>query len=327
MVDGQGNVTKAFYRKLERDEEEGTRCPTSYDLFKLFTSKYPMAPDVVEDSQRNPMTITRRFHRFLVDKVDATPDMIERATKEKDVIITDYIGERWDAPPVKGIKGIFNLIAYKEQGQIKLFSRQHSCFCSSCIKNDFHRCDYIPTSGPLREEQVKKLPFKEPALPKKTSCDETKRINFFKGPLPLSSETNIVVAIASEKKDVNDEPFQLGLMTKKMKESKRDSEIEYEINGLRMKKTIKKGTWCITIKLMYCQNVNENVYYIPSKSKEIKIPIQDVYIPIDNDELTRENYLVCRMNNKVIGGSQVFNTYTIADDCLEILRKDMTNDL
>ena len=89
MVDGQGNVTKAFYRKLERDEEEGTRCPTSYDLFKLFTSKYPMAPDVVEDSQRNPMTITRRFHRFLVDKVDATPDMIERATKEKDVIISE----------------------------------------------------------------------------------------------------------------------------------------------------------------------------------------------------------------------------------------------
>ena len=112
-----------------------------------------------------------------------------------------------------------------------------------------------------------------------------------------------------------------------MKESVRDSEIEYEINGLRMKKTIKKGTWCITIKLMYCQNVNENVYYIPSKSREIKIPVQDVYIPIDNDELTRENYLVCRMNNKVIGGSQVLNTYTIADDCLEILRKDMTNDL
>ena len=39
MVDGQGNVTKAFYRKLERSEEEGTRCPTSNDLFKLFTSK------------------------------------------------------------------------------------------------------------------------------------------------------------------------------------------------------------------------------------------------------------------------------------------------
>jgi hypothetical protein len=79
MVDGQGNVTKAFYRKLERSEEEGTRCPTTYDLFKLFTSKYPMTPEVVEDQQRNPMTITRRFHRFLVDKVDGTPTMIERA--------------------------------------------------------------------------------------------------------------------------------------------------------------------------------------------------------------------------------------------------------
>ena len=29
MVDGQGNLTKAFYRRLEKSEEEGTRCPTS----------------------------------------------------------------------------------------------------------------------------------------------------------------------------------------------------------------------------------------------------------------------------------------------------------
>jgi hypothetical protein len=63
-----------------------------------------MTPEVVEDQQRNPMTITRRFHRFLVDKVDATPEMIGRARKCNDVIITDYIGERWDAPLLKGGK-------------------------------------------------------------------------------------------------------------------------------------------------------------------------------------------------------------------------------
>jgi hypothetical protein len=78
-VDGQGNVEKASYRKLKRSEEEGTRCPTTYDLFKLFTSEYQMTPEVVEDQLRNPMTITRRFHRFLVHKVDATPEMMERA--------------------------------------------------------------------------------------------------------------------------------------------------------------------------------------------------------------------------------------------------------
>lgn len=38
MVDGQGNVTKALYRRLEKSEEEGTRCPTTYDLFQLFST-------------------------------------------------------------------------------------------------------------------------------------------------------------------------------------------------------------------------------------------------------------------------------------------------
>ena len=51
MVDGQGNVTKAFYRKLERSEKEGTRCQTTYQLFLLFVTKYPLTPGVVEDSK------------------------------------------------------------------------------------------------------------------------------------------------------------------------------------------------------------------------------------------------------------------------------------
>ena len=85
----------------------------------------------------------------------------------------------------------------------------------------------------------------------------------------------------------------LGLMTKQIKESKRDLESEYTMNSVRIKTTIKKGTWCITLKLMYCQNVNDNEFYIPVKSKEIKIPLQVVYYPVEDSELTRENYLVC----------------------------------
>ena len=327
MVDGQGNVTKAFYRKLERSEEEGTRCSTSFDLFKLFTSRYKMTPDAVDNLQRNPMTITRRFHRFIVDKTDATPEMVERAKHEKDVIITDYLGERWDAPPVKGIKGIFNLIAYKEEGQIKMFSRQHSCFCIRCIANDFKRCEYSAISGQLREEQVKKLPFKENTLPKSYSSDDIKKINFFKGALPSNSGANIIVAIPCEKKDISDEPFVLGLMTKIIKESQRDIESEYSINSVRMKTTIKKGTWCITLKLMYCQNVNENDFYIPVRSKEIKIPLHDIYYPVDDSEFTRENYLQCCTQTKILGGNQVSNIYTVDNDCLDKLRKSLTDDL
>lgn len=327
MVDGQGNVTKTFYRRLERSEEEGTRCPTSYDLFKLFTSRYKMTPDAVEDLQRNPMTITKRFHRFVVDKTDATPEMIERSKTEKDVIITDYLGESWDAPPVKGIKGIFNLIAYKEEGQVKTFSRQHSCFCKGCIANDFKRCEYSTISGQLREEQVKKLPFKENALPKSYSSDEIKKINFSKGALPPSNESNIIVAIPCEKKDISDEPFVLGLMTKQIKESQRDIESEYSFNSVSIKTTIKKGTWCITLKLMYCQNVNDNEFYIPVKSKEIKIPLHDIYYPVDDSEITRENYLQCCIQTKILRGNQVSNVYTVDSDCLDVLRKSMRDEL
>ena len=43
---------------------------------------------------KNSMTITSRFHRYLVDVSDPTPEMIRRAAVEKDVIHTDYIGER-----------------------------------------------------------------------------------------------------------------------------------------------------------------------------------------------------------------------------------------
>ena len=56
---------------------------------------------------------------------------------------------------------------------------------------------------------------------------------------------------------------------------------------------------------MYCQDVNDNEFYIPLKSKEIKIPLQDVYYPVADSELTRENYLVCCSQTKILRGSQV----------------------
>ena len=64
MVDGQGDLVKSTYRTLEKNEVEGTRCPNTYDLFKLFTSKYPLTPDPVPDATRRLMTITGRMHRW-----------------------------------------------------------------------------------------------------------------------------------------------------------------------------------------------------------------------------------------------------------------------
>ena len=52
MVHGQGDVTKASYRKLERSEEEGTRCPTMYQLFLFFATMSPPTPGDVDDSKK-----------------------------------------------------------------------------------------------------------------------------------------------------------------------------------------------------------------------------------------------------------------------------------
>ena len=103
MVDGQGDLVKSTYRTLERNEVEGTRCPTTYDLFNLFTSKYPLEPAPLVDSTRRLMTITGRHHRFLIDTVNATQAMRDRAMAAGDIIITDYMNERWDAPVLIGI--------------------------------------------------------------------------------------------------------------------------------------------------------------------------------------------------------------------------------
>lgn len=326
MVDGQGNVTKAFYRKLERSEEEGTRCPTTYDLFKLFTSKYPLTPDFVDDVNRNPMTVTRRHHRFLVDKSNATPEMMMRAETQKDVIITDIITERWDAPPLNGIKSVFSLIAAAVDGKVRLFSRPHTCFCSNCMRGEFTECLHAAISGNLKEEKLQKLPFKETVARKNCLSEVLQRVNFFKGVIHADGDENIIIAIPCMRTDSNDDPFVLGLMTKKIKETKEDLEVEHLIDGNVQKTTIKKGTWCITFKYLYCKNALENEYYIPVKSKEIKISVLDVYYPADQSDVTRNNYLTCLVQRSVLD-SQVSVVYILDSDKLDELRSSMMTEM
>ena len=320
MVDGQGNVTKALYRRLERSEEEGTRCPTSYDLFKLFTSKYGLIPDVVEDQKKNPMTITGRRHRFLVDVADATPEMIQRSIHQKDVIITNYIDERWDAPPIKNIKSIYSLLAKCEEGKVRFRSRPHACFCDRCIQGHFEECLHGDISGPLRDEIFLKLPFKEKIVKKDCLTDESRRLQFFQGPLAFNSETPIIVAIPRQKKDVSDEAFVLGVMTKKVKELSKDMQCEYTIDRLINRSIVKKGTLCVTVKLLSCKNVVENEYYIPLKTSEIKVPIVILYIPAEEANEKRESYIKCKIQTQLHVNGQVLNTYIIDSNCMDDIK-------
>jgi hypothetical protein len=76
--------------------------------------------------------------------------------------------------------------------------------------------DLGPGTGPRTDTVtvIKKLPFKESVLKNDSVSEEEKRINFFKGPLPLSNTQQIIIAIPIVKKDVNDDPFVLAIMTK-----------------------------------------------------------------------------------------------------------------
>lgn len=207
--------------------------------------------------------------------------------------MTVYLNERWDAHPIKGIKSIFSLIATKVDGLVNLLSREHACSCEQCMKNNFFSCLHTETTGLLRKEPFIKLPFKE--LPVKQGCsnEELERVSFFKGPLDLDGSHHILIAIRKEKLDVNDELFILSLMTKKIKQATKDIEYDYTISGTKNKVVIKKGAWFVTVKLLYCQNQSTNIYYIPLKASEIKVPLLDTIVPSTNLSDTRENYIKC----------------------------------
>ena len=302
MVDGQGNVTKALYRKLERSEEEGTRCPTTYDLFKLFTSKYPQVPKQVDDSEKNAMTITHRYHRFLVDDCDATEEMKERARLEGDVIITHYNEEKWDAPKVNGIKKLFCLIGTVKDGKEMLHSREHSCFCQQCFNSDFKDCLCAETSGQLKEEEAKKLPFKEKRIKANDISDELLKVNFFKGNLPNHP---VIVAVPRDlSHDLSHDPYVLGIMTKKVSQLCNENVNEYIIDGIQERKIIKKGTWCATVKFLHKTDGAVGDFYIPVKAKEIKVPINDIYFPGKDTLLDRESYVTCAVRSMLLDNGQ-----------------------
>lgn len=325
LVDGQGDVTKAKYRDLENKEVEGTRCPTTWHLFKLFTSKYPMTPQKVEDADKQPMTITRRYHRFLVDIADATPEMTKRAEEIGGVIITDYIAKRWDAPKLKKLKSLFALYAAVEDGAPKLFSRDHACFCIECSKGNFKGCLYPETSGILNEEKVEKLPWTPPGR-KKSYIDPDDILvkqNFFNGNILQTDDKLIIVVNHQEPED----PFTLGVMTKKIIRTQKDYDYEYIINGAKNVITIEKGTLCVTVKIMTCRDQRLNEYYIPPKLKEIKMPLSSVYFSESYENLSRDSYLPHIISSEhQLGTKQSLQIFKFNSNCLDSIREDLCDE-
>ena len=114
------------------------------------------------------------------------------------------------------MKSIFSLIGRAENGVAKLYSRAHTCFCQNCMEGDFEGCSHVLTVGYLKEEVVKKLPFKEQVA--HSAGDELEKINYFKSVLRTIVVEEVIVAIKKEHIDDVGEKFELLLGGKEAEE-------------------------------------------------------------------------------------------------------------
>lgn len=267
------------------------------------------------------------MHRFLVDTVDATQEMRERAHSEKDDLITDYLNDRWDAPVLKGIKGIFCLIGRSENDEAKLCSREHACFCKECMNGCFSECTHQSTTGSLKGETVMKLPYKDaPARKVPAAGDLLEKINYFKEKFTPGNNQQTIVAVPVENKHENEEPFKMAMLTKTAKQLNKDYVYECSINGSMNKITIEKGVWCITARFMETTNQSSREYIIPTKTKEIKIPVVNVYFP-DNWNSSGNIFNIDFVTRSEETQNQITNYYVIGQASLDAVRLDVAADM
>ena len=191
----------------------------------------------------------------------------------------------------------------------------------STTAGDFKDCLFVETSGQLREEEAKKLPYKEKFIKVNDISEELQKVNFFKGNVP---NLPVIVAILRDQPEV---PYVLGIMTMKVKQLCNDNIIEYIINGIKEKKIIKKGTWCITVKFLHEITDTAGDYYIPVKAKEIKVPISDIYFPGKDTELDRESYLICTVRSMLQDNGQTLSIYTPNSTSIDVIRASVTVEL
>ena len=77
--------------------------------------------------------------------------------------------------------------------------------------------------------------------------------------------------------------------------------------------------------MLHCRDLIENIYYIPLKAKEIKIPLSDIYFPGEESNINRNNYLTCITHIVVDENNQNDITYIIDSSSIDKLRNAMTD--
>ena len=112
--------------------------------------------------------------------------------------------------------------------------------------------------------------------------DLLERINYFKELMSDGGDHQKIVAVPSEIRQENEEPFKLAIITKTVKQLKKKIVHECSINGSLNRITVVKGEWCITLRFMQCIDEINQEYTIPLRAKELKVPILNVCHPLDS---------------------------------------------
>lgn len=179
----------------------------------------------------------------------------------------------------------------------------------------------------LRNETVSKLPFKEaPARKVPAVGDILEKINFFKERFAARNNQQTMVAIPIENIQENEDPFKIAMLTKTAKQLSKDYVYECNINGSMNKLTIAKGIWCITARFMECTSQSNREYIIPARTKELKIPILNVYFP-DNWNSGGDVFNITFVVRSEVTLNQTVNYYSICQTSLDLLRLDLVAEL
>ena len=151
--------------------------------------------------------------------------------------------------------------------------------------------------------------------------DELLKVNFFKGNIP---DHPVIIAVPRDTVEQSNDPYVLGIMTKKVNQLCNENVNEYITDGIKKRKIIKKGTWCVTVKFLHKMNDAVGDFYIPVKAKEIIVPINDIYFPGKDTFLDRESYVTCAVCPLLLDSGQSVNIYTPESTVIDTIRASLS---
>jgi hypothetical protein len=94
-----------------------------------------------DETTCDPMSISRRFHRYVVDASEAADD------EAADVIVSNYAEEKYDCKPIGGeIRKRYMFRATPQLGKAKIEFKTLPCWCDDCMVRN-GKCQFAQLTG------------------------------------------------------------------------------------------------------------------------------------------------------------------------------------